>query len=58
MGRVIVRPDAFYMAMFKSLVPQTPVDSPARPILEAALTGATKSPYVLFDWESALTTES
>jgi hypothetical protein len=55
---VIVRPDAFYTAMFNSLVPRTPADSPARPILEAALTGATKSPYVLFDWESALTTES
>jgi hypothetical protein len=57
-GRVIVRPDAFYTAMFNGLVPRTPADSPARPILEAALTAAAESPYVLFDWDSALATET
>jgi hypothetical protein len=53
-GRVIVRPGAFYAAMFNGLVPRTPTDSPARPILEEALARAEESPYVLFGWEQEL----
>ena len=57
-GSVVVRPDAFYAAMFDGLVPRTPTDGPARPILEEALARAKESPYVLFGWDHELDAES
>lgn len=53
-GRVVVRPDAFYADLFERLVRTTAPDEPARPLLEAALERTLASPFELWRWEAGL----
>lgn len=53
-GRIRVRPDAFYERFFAELLGQTPTDDPARPSLEEALALTRASPYDLWTREESL----
>ncbi len=53
-GRIRVRPDAFYERFFAELLAQTPTDDPARPSLEEALARTRASPYDLWTREESL----
>ncbi|MGH7556800.1 MAG: multiheme c-type cytochrome [Gemmatimonadota bacterium] len=54
LGRIRVRPDAFYERFFVELLEQTPADDPARPHLEEALARARESPFDLWSYEESL----
>ncbi len=53
-GRIRVRPDAFYEGFFSDLLAQISADDPARPHFEEALSRTRKSPYDLWSREEAL----
>lgn len=55
LGRIRVRPDAFYERFFVELLAQTARDDPARPLLEEALARTRASPYDLWSREESLT---
>lgn len=54
LGRIRVRPDAFYERFFDELLGQTPADDPARPLLEEALARASTNPFDLWSREESL----
>lgn len=53
-GRVRVRPDAFYTGFFEDLLASTGPDDPGRPLLEEALGRTLESPYELWRREASL----
>jgi hypothetical protein len=53
-GRIRVRPDAFYEGFFDDLLAQASADDPARPHLEKALKRTRASPYDLWSREASL----
>jgi hypothetical protein len=54
LGRIRVRPDAFYERFFVELLAQAPANDPARPHLEEALKRTRASPYDLWSREASL----
>lgn len=52
-GRVVVRPDAFYTGVFQTLL-NGQLSDEARSLLEEALAGSLESPYELLRWETRL----